>query len=235
MAEYIANKQVNSSHANNLKEFDGMGDAIWKFISVVYKAKWNFLHTDNKTNTLRLKISAKFTLKSTSIRNNIKGKTPTPISISIKKAPLLPPLPAKTKNEVDRISKYFKLTSNKSNIDKPTKSYAQASRQSPSISDILKIKESFPALNANQIDRVNNIVKENSKPKPCIQMTIKGPSRKQIIVPMSSDNSAAFLKNLSAHISNLNRLLGNAKTEVMVDFIRSNLIRLVIITNKVAV
>ena len=212
-----------------------MGDAIWKIISAVYEAKWDSLHTDNKTNTLRSKILAKFTPRSAPIRNNIKGKTPTPISVSIEKAPPLSPLPAKTKNKVNRISKYFKLTSNKSNIDKPTKSYAQALRQSPSISDILKIKESFLVLNANQINRVNNIVKGNPKPKLRIQMTTKSPSRKQIIHLMSGNNSAAFLKNLSAHISNLNKLLGNAKTEVMVDFIRSNLIRLVIVTNKVAV
>ena len=235
MAKYIANKQVNSSHANDLKEFDGIGDAIWKFILSVYEAKWDSLYTDNKTNTLRSKISAKFTPRSAPIRNNIKEKTPTPIPISIEKAPPLLPFPAKTKSEVNRISKYFKLTSNKSNTEKPTKSYTQASRQSPSTSDVLKIKESFPALNANQIDRVNNIVKGNPKPKPCIQMTTKGLSRKQIIVSMSSDNSAAFLKNSSAYVSNLNRLLRNAKTEVMVNFIRSDLIRLIIATNKVAV
>jgi len=100
---------------------------------------------------------------------------------------------------------------------------------------VLKIKESFLALNASQIDSVNNIVKGNPKPKPRIQMTTKGPSRKQIIVPISRDNSAAFLKNSSAHVSNLNRLLGNAKTEVMVDFIRLDPIGLVIATNKVTV
>jgi len=99
---------------------------------------------------------------------------------------------------------------------------------------VLKIKESFPALNASQINRVN-IVKENPKPKPCIQMTMKGLSRKQIIVPMSRDNSVTFLKNLSAHVSNLNRLFRNTKTEVMVDFIRLDPIRLVIATNKVVV
>jgi len=52
---------------------------------------------------------------------------------------------------------------------------------------------------------------------------------------MSGDNSAAFLENSSVHVSNLNRLLGNAKTEVMVDFIRLDPIRLIITTNKVAV
>ena len=235
MVKYITNKQVNSSHANDLKKFDSMGDAIWKFISSVYETKWDSLYTDNKTNTLRSKISAKFTPRSAPIRNNIKEKTHTPIPVSIKKVPPLPPLSAKTKSEVNRISKYFKPTSNKPNMDKPTISYAQASRQSPSTFDVLKIKESFPALNTSQIDRVNNIVKRNSKPKPRIQMTMKSPSRKQIIVPMSRDNSAAFLKNSSAHISNLNRLLGNAKTEVIVDFIRSDSIRLVIATNKVVI
>jgi len=39
MVKYIANKQVNSSHTNDLKEFDSMGDVIWKFISSVYEAK----------------------------------------------------------------------------------------------------------------------------------------------------------------------------------------------------
>jgi len=212
-----------------------MDNAIWKFISSVYEAKWDFLYTDNKTNTLRSKISAKFIPRSAPIRNNIKEKTHTPIPVSIKKASPLPSLQAKTKSEVNRISKYFKPTSNKPNMENLTKSYAQALRQSPSTSDVLKIKESFPALNTNQIDRVNSIVKGNPKPKLHIQMTMKGLSRKQIIVPMSSDNLAAFLKNSSAHISNLNRLLGNAKTKIMVDFIRSDPIGLVIATNKVAV
>jgi len=42
-------------------------------------------------------------------------------------------------------------------------------------------------------------------------------------------------KKLICLFSNLNRLLGNAKTEVMVDFIRLDPIRLVIATNKLAV
>jgi len=149
MVKYIANKQVNSAHANDLKEFDGMGDAIWKFISSVYEAKWDSLYTDNKSNTLRSKISAKFTLRSASIRNNTKEKTRIPVPVSIEKAPPLPPLPAKTKSKVNRISKYFKPTNNKPNIEKPTKSYAQMLRQSPSTLDVLKIKESFLASNAN--------------------------------------------------------------------------------------
>jgi len=98
---------------------------------------------------------------------------------------------------------------------------------------MLKIKESFPALNAKQIDQVNNIVKGNQKPKPHIQMTMKVPSRKQIIVSMSNNNNNAFIKNSVAHVASINRLLRNTKLEVAVDYIRSDPIGLLIVTNKV--
>jgi len=235
MVKYIANKQVNSSRANDLNNFDGMDNAIWKFISSVYEAKWDSLYTDNKTNTLRKKISSKFTPRAMPNNNNNKKDITKPAPVSIEKAPPLPPLSAKSKSEVNTISKYFKEINTKSNLAKPTKSYTQASKQPTSTSDVLKIKESFPVLNANQINRVNNIVKRNPKPKPHIQMTTKGLSRKQIIVSMSSNNSNSFMKNSSTYISNLNRLLRNAKTEIAVDFIRSDPIGLVIITNKVAI
>jgi len=66
-------------------------------------------------------------------------------------------------------------------------------------------------------------------------MTTKGPSRKQVIVPISIDNNNLFIKNSAAHVTNINRLLRNAKSEVAVDFIRSDPIGLVIVTNKVAI
>ena len=36
MSKYISNKKVNSKNANDLKDFDGIGDSVWNFISVVY-------------------------------------------------------------------------------------------------------------------------------------------------------------------------------------------------------
>jgi len=36
MARYISNKKVNPSKANELKDFNSMGDSIWNFISLVY-------------------------------------------------------------------------------------------------------------------------------------------------------------------------------------------------------
>jgi len=39
LAKYIQNKQVNGNSANEINDFDGMGDAIWNFVSSVYGAK----------------------------------------------------------------------------------------------------------------------------------------------------------------------------------------------------
>lgn len=99
---------------------------------------------------------------------------------------------------------------------------------------MLKIKELFPTLNVKQINQVNNIVKGNPKPKLCIQMTMKGPSRKQIIIPMSNDNNISVMKNSVAHMAIINKLLRNAKSEVSVNYICSDSTGISIVTNKVA-
>jgi len=39
IAKYIQGKQVDGKKVNELKDFDGMGDTIWNFISSVYESK----------------------------------------------------------------------------------------------------------------------------------------------------------------------------------------------------
>jgi len=240
LAKYIQGKQVNGNKANDLNDFNGIGDAIWNFISSVYVSKWDALFTDQKTNNLRSKIASKFTPRTSSPNGNSKKDTPKSTPISINKAPSLPPLPAKSKKEINTISKYFhsKKSSINSNVRSSNtqtgKSYAQASKTSATTSDILKIKEMFPILNANKINQINSIVHGQNKPKPRIKMTTKGPSRKHIIIPMSSDNTASFMKNSSLNIANINRELRKAKTDVLVDYIWSDNTGIAIITNKLA-
>ena len=184
MARYIVNKKVKSSNANSLSDFDGIGDSIWNFISSVYQSNWDSFYTDNKSTTLRAKISSKFTLRILLTTNKNNKETTKHVPVSIEKVPLPPPLPAKSKREVNIISKYFQ--NSKSLVEakklfktkKPAMLYAQASRPMANTLEVLKIKEAFLALNAKKIDQINNIVKDNPKPKPCIQMTTKGPSRK---------------------------------------------------------
>jgi len=42
MAKYISNKKVNPYKANNLSDFDGIGNSIWNFISIFPLMKKSF-------------------------------------------------------------------------------------------------------------------------------------------------------------------------------------------------
>ena len=64
-------------------------------------------------------------------------------------------------------------------------------------------------------------------------MTTKWLSRKQIIIPMSSDNVTSFMKSSSFHVANINRLLCNAKSDVLVNYMYSDNTGIMVITNKV--
>ena len=173
MARYISNKKVNPSKANDLSDFDGIGDSIWNFILSVYQANWDSFYTDNKATTLRAKILSKFTSRITPSTNRSNKETIKPIPVTIKKVPPPPLLLAKSKREVNVISKYFQRNNPSVEPKKPVMSYVQALKPSVNTSEVLKIKETFPALNAKKIDQINNIVKGNPKPKPRIQMTTK--------------------------------------------------------------
>ena len=194
---------------------------------------------DNRSKTLRENISSKFTSRIT--LNNTKKNSkelPNLTSVSLNKVPLPLPLPAKSAKELNVISKYFQnkkpLSENKKKeISNPSKTYAQASKSQASTSNVLKIKEIFLALSAKKIDQVNNIVKGNIKLKPKIQITTKGLSRKQVIIPMSKDNIDVFMKYSSLHVANINRQLHNVKSEVLTDYIRADPLGITIVTSKV--
>ena len=239
MAKYISNKKVNPKTANDLKDLDGIGDSVWNFISSVYQAGWDSLYTDNKLWTLRKKISSKFTprIASSSAQKSNKN-IPKPTSVSIERVPPPPLLPSKTAKEVNVISKYFQnkkpLNDTNKVALKNDKLYAQISKAPANTSEVLKISKAFSALNAEKIDQINNIIKKVAKPKPKIQMTTKGPLRKQVIIPMSKENIDSFMKNSSLHVANINWQFCNAKSEILVDYICAEPLGITIITNKVS-
>jgi len=78
---------------------------------------------------------------------------------------------------------------------------------------------------------INNL---SQKAKPKLNMTTKSLSRKQIIILMGSNNAKRVMAKANVHVSNINRLLKKAKSEIFIDFICFNNKRLLIITNKVA-
>ena len=85
------------------------------------------------------------------------------------------------------------------------------------------------------MDQIHKIVNGTPKSKPRIQITTKGLSRKQIIIPISNDNILKFMKESSFHIANINQALKNAKLEILVDFIHSDIASITVITSKVVI
>jgi len=86
--------------------------------------------------------------------------------------------------------------------------------------NILKIKNTFSKLPSGKIIQIHNVVNNSGvKDEPKLNMTIKGSSRKQIIIPMSEVNARTIALQANVHISNINRLLKEVKSEVSADFI----------------
>jgi len=231
MAKYISNKQVDSSKSNDLEDFYGMGKVVWNFISSVYQANWDFLYANKQSNSLRKKIVAKFTpkIQPTTNKNKIIDKL---TLVNIER--ISPPISVKSQKEVNQISKYFKNIKPANNTKQPQKLYAQALKQNISMSEVIKIKEAFSTIGTNKIEQINNIIKSNTKAKPHIQMMMKEPSRKHIIIFMSSENNMKFMKNSSIHVTNINKSLRNAKSEVLVNFIWSDPLEITVVTNKIS-
>jgi len=63
---------------------------------------------------------------------------------------------------------------------------------------------------------------------------MKGLSRKQVIISMSIDNNNTFMRNSATHVVNITRLLRNAKSEVLVNYIHSDSLGISVVTNKVS-
>ena len=108
------------------------------------------------------------------------------------------------------------------------KSYTQLAKNVSNTKKVLKIK-------AANIKNIQKIIKgnNNSKPKPHFNITTKGPSHKQVTVPMSNINQKNFMKESGVYVTNLNRALKNIKSEVTVNFVCSNAFGIIVVTNKV--
>ena len=118
MKKYIAGKSINDDKANDVKDLNSMGKAIWEFISMVYESHWDALYVNNNNNmTFRSKVKSKFSPQVKNIQTpSNKGKDVVkPTFVLAIPSPIL----AKLSKEVKEISKYFKK------IEKPAmnKSY----------------------------------------------------------------------------------------------------------------
>jgi len=100
-----------------------------------------------------------------------------------------------------------------------------------SVENIIHIKEVFPTASPKKI--VEIIINKSGSVKQKVNMTTKGPSRKQVFISMSENNTKVIRSNTSSHIKSINRSLQEANLNILADFIYLEKLG-IIITNQVA-
>jgi len=235
LRDYIKHHPVDKGTMEG--EFSLVVEQLWKLIDTIYATKWDSLiFNKEKTLTIRKCVGEHIApfysqnqLSSSSL--NKESNVPTPLP-STKVAPptitnksMAPPPP--TKNIESTIKKDPKLSIMK-------KSYVQASKSNLShIEDIVRVKEEFPALLADEVGKVLKIKNsgEGNK-KHRINMTTREPLRKEVIIPMAKHISELIVNSAHIHIANVNKCLKNSKSDIIADFIQCTNNGIIITTNK---
>ena len=70
IAKYIENKKINTAKSNNVKNFQGIGKATWKFVSAFYKAEWDLLIADVHNNIFKQRLSYHYTSKTNPVKSS---------------------------------------------------------------------------------------------------------------------------------------------------------------------
>jgi len=181
---------------------------------------WNGLYV-NKANTIfRNKVKSKFTPQVPKSTNNNKDKEIVKLTLISSIPPLIP---AKSQKE----KSYANATS----------SLKQPSPVTPKniTRKMLKIKEAFPNLSNKKIEEMQKVINgSKDKVKPKINMTTKGPFRKQVIIPMNNNIAKEFIKNSSSYVANINRALKTIKSNTIANFIHVDSKGMIITTNNIS-
>jgi len=82
------------------------------------------------------------------------------------------------------------------------------------------LKDTFLKLSVNKVNEINNVInKLSQKSKPKLNITIRELSRKQIIIPIDTNNTDRIIVSSNMHVTNINRLLKDIMLEISIDFI----------------
>ena len=104
-----------------------------------------------------------------------------------------------------------------------------------SIEDVLQVKEVFPSLSADEVEKMlkaKNSRVDNKKLK--INMITRELLKKEVIIPMAKSNTKLIVNSAYTHISNVNKCLKNSKSDIVADFIWITNNGIIIIMNKPA-
>ena len=213
------------------RKFEQVTKGFWNLISAIYSSRWDLLPIEDGKN-FHVLIDEKI------LNNYVKlGLVNQPEA----KKPLSSILTTATNPNISAIPPPSKITGpNEKKAPKPMitkKSYVQTSKAniSLSIEDVIRVKKVFPTLSANKVGKM--LKAKNSSggtKKPKINMTTRGQSRREIIIPMTKTNTELIINLAYIHISNINKCLKNSKSDIFADFIQFNVNGIIITTNKPA-
>ena len=229
VVEYIVNNPADKKVP--AREFENVVKGFWSLISAIYALKWDLLPIENGM-TFRALVGRNILnnyvkLGLVKLPKAPKPQNSTPLNDTNHKTPS--PLPP---------SKKVGSNEKKAPTPKPTntmkKSYAEASKanNSSNIEDVIQVKEAFPELSADEVGKMLKAKNNNrGTKKPKINMTIRGQSRREVIIPMAKSNTELIVNSAHIHISNINKCLKNSKSNIVADFIRYNASGIIITTN----
>ena len=220
IGNYIKNRPTSKEIPS--RDFIPVVKSLRKLFDVIFTSKWNVLLFDReKALTIGKCVSINFaplfrentilgSLKPT-VENPKKKSSPLASTPTTSSAP--PPSPSMVTPPINKNNELINKKEPKpSNI---RKSYAQVSK-----SNVLQIKDAFSSLSAGEVGKMMKAMNgSEKKKKPGINMTTRGLSRKQVIVPMVKSNTELIVQSAHQHITNINNCLRNIKSDVIMDFL----------------
>ena len=228
--EFIASCHIKNNRETDIPCLEGFSKITFDLVKSIYRREWDNLLAGDGSKLFWNKIKEEFTIRILSAPMNRK---------SVRFSPSKPveftniPLPTNS-SKLPKKEEAKPKSNDKSNnsSSKPARTYVQA--LSANIQDILKLKENFPKLSDKKIKEIHKMVYNSNTPKPRLNMTTKGPSHKQIIVSIDSNNIKIFMSSLNDHVVNINQALKNIKSDIIINFIHPDHRGLVLVSNKVA-
>ena len=213
MIDYIMNNLAYKK--GPAEDFVQVTKAFWSLILAIYSSGWNILPVeDSKTfhNLIGKRILNSYIKCGLLNRPEMEKLSPFTPTITLNLNILMASPPSKMTRPIEK-----KVP--KSTITKKTYVQVSKSNTSLNIKDVLWVKETFPALLADEVGKMKAKNSGMSNKKPKINMMTRGPSRKEVIIPMTKVNTELIINSAHIHISNINNCLKNSKSDIIADFI----------------
>jgi len=150
---YIRLRKIKLGLINDIFQLKYFGEAIWNFISSIYKSSWDTINADINNNSFRNRVTNKFTPRVSKTKSLSNSSSSTNKKAEVFR--LSPPIPICPSKEVLEKSKFFGKEKRKKSMYMnkiPQKqSYTQVAGLS--ILDILKLKGNYLNLPAKKIKK----------------------------------------------------------------------------------